>query len=262
MQSWLGMINWLHMCTRPDLATVFSLLASYMHCPSPGHLDAVKYVGRYILSTYDLGLHFSSRPNSSLESYLHFPLDYGSTIQSFCDSNWGPQDASHPSATNRRPVSIHESRSICGHLLFMGGCPILWKTHKEALISRSSCEAEIKATDECVKNVQMFRHVLEDLHLLDSSSPTPVYNDNRGAVDWSNTSSTKAMRHVNIRDNAVREARLFNEISVLHVPGACNPADLFTKEFKSDSTFRALRNLLLFYPSSLSSSVPCLDGGC
>jgi hypothetical protein len=143
VQSWLGMINWLQMCTRPDLATVFSLLASYMHCPSPGHLDAVKYVGHYILSTHDLGLHFSSRPNSSLESYLHFPLDSGSTIQSFCDSIWGPQDTSHPSAPNQRPVSIHESRSICGHLLFMGGCPILWKTHKEARISHSSCEAKI-----------------------------------------------------------------------------------------------------------------------
>jgi hypothetical protein len=107
----------------------------------------------------------------------------------------------------------------------------------------------------------MFRHVLEDLHLLVSSSPTLVYNDKHGAVDWSNTSSTKGMRHVNIRESAVREARLFNEISVLHVPGECNPADLFTKEFKSDSTFWALRNLLLFYPSSLSSSVPCLDGG-
>jgi hypothetical protein len=41
MQSWLGMINWLQMCTRPDLATVFSLLSSHMYCPSPGHINAV-----------------------------------------------------------------------------------------------------------------------------------------------------------------------------------------------------------------------------
>ncbi len=63
MQSWLGMINWLQMCTRPDLATIFSLLSSYMHCPSPGHLEAVKHVGKYILSNMDLGLHFSPQPN-------------------------------------------------------------------------------------------------------------------------------------------------------------------------------------------------------
>ncbi len=261
MQSWLGMINWLQMCTRPDLATIFSLLSSYMHCPSPGHLEAVKHVGKYILSTMDLGLQFTSKPNSSLESFIHFPLSDGDPLDpsttpsfnSFCDANWGPQDASKPSATNLREVSILESRSICGHIFFMGGCPILWKTHKEARISRSSCEAEVKATDECVKNVQMFRHVLTDLHLIDTTVPTNVYNDNRGSVDWSNSFSTKGMRHVNIRENAVREARMMNEVSIHHIPGAANPADLFTKEFKSDATFRALRNLTLFYPSSFKN---------
>ncbi len=51
----------------------------------------------------------------------------------------------------------------------------------------------------------MFCHILSDLHLLDISLPTPVYNDNRGAVDWSNSFSTKGMRHVDIRENAIRE---------------------------------------------------------
>jgi hypothetical protein len=108
MQSWLGMVNWLQMCTRPDLATIFSLLASYMHCPSPGHQEAVKYVGKYILSTMDLGLHFTSKPNPTLESYIHFPLSDDDTVcpskspnfSSFCDANWDPQDASKQSATN------------------------------------------------------------------------------------------------------------------------------------------------------------------
>jgi len=50
MQCWLGMINWLTMGTRPDLATNFSLLASHTNNPSPGHLDAVKHLGRYIKS--------------------------------------------------------------------------------------------------------------------------------------------------------------------------------------------------------------------
>jgi len=125
MQSWLGMMNWLQMCTRPDLATVFSLVATHMHKPSPGHIEAVKYVGKYISSTIDLGLQFSSSPNHCLESYIHFPIDPISnssspTVTSFCDANWGPQDASSPSSSNTRNVSINESRSICGHLIFMG----------------------------------------------------------------------------------------------------------------------------------------------
>jgi hypothetical protein len=41
-----------------------------------------------------------------------------------------------------------------------------------------------------------------------------------------------------------------NEIAILPIPDASNPADLFSKEFKSDSTFRHLQDLTLFYPSS------------
>jgi hypothetical protein len=46
LQSWMGMLNWLQQCTMLDLATIFLLLASYMHYPSPGHLEAAKYVGK------------------------------------------------------------------------------------------------------------------------------------------------------------------------------------------------------------------------
>jgi hypothetical protein len=229
-----------------------------MHCPSPGHLEVAKYVGHYILSTLDLGLLFSTRATSNLETFIHFPLPDTSNLStdflltSFCDTNWGPQDASHPSSHNVRPVSIHESKSICGHLFFYGDCPILWKTHKESWISRSSCEAEVKATDECVKNIQMFRNILTDLNLA-PNKPTPIYNDNRGAVEWSHSFSTKGMCHLNIRENAVREAQQLQEVSISHISGTCNPADIFTKEFKSDSIFRSLRDILL----SPLSSFPC-----
>mmetsp|Transcript_14142 Transcript_14142/g.20281 ORF Transcript_14142/g.20281 Transcript_14142/m.20281 type:complete len:147 (-) Transcript_14142:171-611(-) len=146
----------------------------------------------------------------------------------------------------------------------MGGAPVFWKCHKESRTSRSSTEAEVKATDECTKSVQMFRNILGDLDLINLSLATAIYNDNQGAVNWSNTSSTKGMRHVNIRENAVREAiHEFNEVSVSHIPGPQNPSDIFTKEFTSDAIFRTLRGLLLSYPSALIANIaPRLDGGC
>jgi hypothetical protein len=258
MQSWRGMVNWLHQCTHPDLATIFFLLASHMHCPSPGHLEAAKYIGCCIHSTLDLGLFFSTRATSVLETFIHFPLPDTSNlstspmITTFCNANWGPRDASHPSPHNNCFISVHKAKSICGHLFFYGSCPILWKTHKESRISRSSCEAEIKATNECVKNIQMFRNILSDLNL-GPSTPTPIYNDNHGAVEWSHSFSTKGMCHLNIRENAVWETQQLQEVSISHISGTCNPADIFTKEFKSDCTFRSLQDLLL-YPSS---SFPC-----
>ena len=111
----------------------------------------------------------------------------------------------------------------------------------------------------------MFRNILGDLNLINLSQATAIYNDNKGAVNWSNTTSTKGMRHVNIRENAVREAiHEFKEVSVSHIPGSCNPSDIFTKEFISDAIFRSLRGLLLFSPNHILSNfdVPRLDGGC
>ena len=107
----------------------------------------------------------------------------------------------------------------------------------------------------------MFHHVLVELGQLDINSPDAIYNANRGAVDWSNISSTKGIRHVNIRKNAVCEAQEFNEVSIQHIAGASNPSDLFSKEFKSVAIFRTLRGLLLSFPSSFSGdAVPRLDG--
>jgi hypothetical protein len=101
----------------------------------------------------------------------------------FCDANWGPQDASLPkSDLSLRPVSIHETKSICSHVLFMAGAPVKWFTHKVKCSSHSTCKAEIKATDECVKSVQQFRNLLAELGLLNSLGSTPIFNDNRGAV--------------------------------------------------------------------------------
>jgi hypothetical protein len=210
---------------------------------------------------------FSSRHNVSLESQEDDLVSGGTapSLMGFCDANWGPQDASIPTQPSQlRSVSLNETSSICGHLLMMGGSPVFWKCHKENRTSRSSCEAEVKATDKCAKSVQMFRHVLGELDLINLSQPTPIFNDNQGAVNWSNSSSMKGMPHVNIRENAVREAiHEYHEITVTHIPGPCNPSDIFTKEFKSDVVFRTLCGLLLFSPTQILSTfdAPRLDGG-
>jgi len=256
-RSYLGMLNWLSISTRPDLTTVHSLLASATESPSPAHLDALRHVGRYIKATSDYGISFSSRSNAALEAFIQFPLDDNNPTKpsptAFADSNWGPQDASTPTPQNHRQVSMDETRSICGHLVFLSNGPLVWKSHKEKRNSRSSCEAEVKATDECTKSVQWIRHVLSDLNLLDQD-PTPIYNDNMAAVMWSNSTSNKAMRHVNIRENAVREAiHKHKEVTVQHIGGKVNPSDLFTKEHKSDEIYRSIRDSFMSRRSS---------GGC
>jgi hypothetical protein len=149
----------------------------------------------------------------------------------------------------------------------MSSGPVFWKTHREIRNSRSSCEAEVKTTDEATKTIQGFRNILDELHLINLRKATTIYNDNQGAVDWCNACSTKGMRHYNIRENAVREAvNEFFEVKVCHIGGKQNPADIFTKEFKDAKTFLDLRSLLIVRSSGHhvlnNGDLSRMDGGC
>ncbi len=164
------------------------------------------------------------------------------TLLGFCDENWSHQDASLPNNNGPfRLVCTNETHIFCRHVRMMGVTPVDWKCHTESRTSHSYCKAEVKATDECSKSVQMFCHVLGEMGLIHLTQATAIYNDNNRAVDWSNSFSTKGMRHVNICKNDIHEAiRESNEITVSHIPEQSNPADISTKEFKPDVTFHTL----------------------
>ena len=124
----------------------------------------------------------------------------------------------------------------------------------EPRISGSSCEAEIKAVDEGTKTTQYVRFLEQELGIGDARIPTPVFNDNKGAVDWSQTGKvSKKLRHVNIREFRVRQSRKAREIDMGFIPGKQNPSDLLTKEHKSPEDYRSSRDVVV-------SRRP--DGGC
>lgn len=248
-----GMLQWLAQCSRPDIATAVNLLARFNSCPSDSHLRAARYVGRYLKATPHHGLLFSSKGNSPLDAFVHFPLD-PAIPTGFADANWGPQEASITKPGSTPPtITIDDTKSICGHIVFLFGGPLLWKSHRENRNSRAVQEAEIKAADECCKQVQHLRHVLNDLGLL-PPLPTLIYSDNQGCVKWCHSQSNKSLRWLDLRANAVREEVQLGEIKIDHISGSFNVADIFTKQFKSPSIFRGLRDSFMWSP--------CLKGGC
>lgn len=164
------MLTWLSTSTHPYITTVVSFLSSIQCKLTKAHIDAAKFVGRYLKSSISLGINdIHKKSTRLLESYTHIPFDEFEP-NAFVDANWGPQDTSLSTAKNQRMVSLQETKSVCGFIVFMHGPPVMRKAFKEARGSRSSCEAEIKATDDCVKAVQYLRNVLEYL-----GSPMTTY---------------------------------------------------------------------------------------
>jgi hypothetical protein len=174
-QSLVGSLNWLAVTTRPDIATVVSLLAQHQSEPSPGHLKAALHVAYYLASTKTLGIYFTSRRQSKLESFLHFPLD--SQILSMSDANWGPQDASASSKPTDLPLFVSRSMSAF-YIDFLG--PLHWLSKRQKVTAASSAEAEIYATDECVKFLLELVQLFDFLGVKDLFMPNTniIYNDN------------------------------------------------------------------------------------
>ena len=70
-----------------------------------------------------------------------------------------------------------------------------------------------------------------------SLEPIKVYNDNNTCVCWSKSTTTKGLRHMTIRENTIRESLSNNTVSIKHIEGKINIADVFTKELKDARTY-------------------------
>jgi hypothetical protein len=242
-QSIVGSLLWLSYSNCPDLCVTTSLSDQYNTQPSSGHYDAAPYVLKYILGTIDHGLWFIHKPNNTLVNSIGFVRPPNTT---FSDANWGPQNASIPTAS-QPPIHIdtNYNQALYGHITYRSGGPISWSVFRESRNSWTSCKADIKSADEATRVTQHICHVLSNLEMHEANTPTPVFNDNQGCIDWFKSTSVNNLRHFNIRENAVREAIRHREIDLKHHHGVRNPADLFKKEHKNKSHFTVLRECLV-----------------
>jgi hypothetical protein len=79
-------------------------------------------------------------------------------------------------------------------------------------------------------------------NLQDIVSPTLLFNDNDACVNWSYNMTSKAARHIELRENSVRKWVQSKLLSVKNVSGKLNPSDIFTKEMRDGTHFRRLRD--------------------
>ena len=107
--------------------------------------------------------------------------------------------------------------------------------------SLTSCKAEIRATNEISKMLIASSNLAGSIHddghdIPDTLEPSLAYNDNEACVCWSNM-TTKQIRHMEMRENSIREWVQDQSLQVLQVKGKINPADIFIKEMRDGTHF-------------------------
>jgi hypothetical protein len=243
------------MSTCPYLSAVHSFLLSYSNKPAAGHMKAALYALHYIHSTFDFGISFTSDLVAPMHLYIHHPpstdveayIDavpptptISPTIFAYSDACWGSQIGS--AMVEGTLLPLFKFRSMNGGIVFCNGGPIGWLGKRQERTSLSSCKAEIRAMSTTSKKVVDFRNLRRSISesgllLPDTTLPTVLYNDNDACVKRSYKLTSKAARHIKLRENSVREwvqdnqSRLFmllaRQIRLISSPKKCGMARIF-----------------------------------
>jgi hypothetical protein len=75
--------------------------------------------------------------------------------------------------------------------------PLHWLSKRQSVTAGSTAEAEIYATDKCVKFLLERVQLLDFLGVKETFMPATniIYNDNQACVNWSKRGTTKGLHH-------------------------------------------------------------------
>ena len=150
-RSLIGRLLYLNL-SRPDITFSVQQLSQFMSFPRKPHLQAAFHVLKYLKGTANYG--------------LFYPKDGGEDFVAYSDADWGSC-----------PFS---GRSLTGYCIFIGGCLVSWKTKKQRVTSKSSCEAELRSMSMTTAEVAWLTGLFEDI-LQPISLPVTLCCDNISA---------------------------------------------------------------------------------
>lgn len=188
-RSVIGELVFAMVIARAELSFVITKLSQFNKNPAKCHYQAAKHVFAFLNATKTDGLtYWREEPREDLPFVEHptpmsspqdaltpIPTDPTQLI-SLTDSDWGSDRATR--------------RSISGMLLIFAGAAILYKTKFQPTIALSSTEAEFVAGSATGKATLYIRSILHELGLT-QHEPTPIYQDNHGAIHMANAQAPK-----------------------------------------------------------------------
>lgn len=211
----VGSLLYLVSCTRPDIAHAVSV-ASRTSKPTHGHWNRLKRVLRYLSKTKDFGITFRWEKTPKLTGYSD--ADYANDVK-----------------------TRQSTTGLC--IMYCGG-PVAWRCQRQSIITLSTTEAEYVAGCELVKEILPIRELLIEIKQA-NEEPTLILIDNLSTVRITNNESgQQRTKHIDIRSKWLTEKSLEKKITVKHISGDKQIADILTKP-QHKSKFIQNRSLLL-----------------
>ena len=217
-QEMIGKLTYVARGTRPDIAFQVSNLAQYQQDPREIHLTAVKRVYRYLKGTLDYTLKFTKEEEGKLKGCS--------------DASW---------------CTTKDKKSITGYLIRIQKNIIGWRSKKQNMVTMSTCESELVAMAETVKEIKWTRNVLSELgEEKVIELPTTIEMDSAAGIDWLRKGDVSARtKHFERNLFYVREEVEKGNMAVEYINGKVIQADVLTKNLPIERLKEIVKSLRL-----------------
>jgi len=199
-QAIIGLLLYLMLGTRSDIAFAVIKLSQFSANPSKEHFEWAKYICHYLAGTQDYTMVFDGNTNEGLIAHS--------------DSDWA--------------ADINNRCSITGYFFKLARSSVSWLSRAQKTVALSSTEAEYMAISDCCWHAMWIINLFGEIGF--PVSLITICGNNQGSLFiGSNPVQEKRTKHIDIHYHYIRECIEDNKVSVVFVPGNDNPADMFTK---------------------------------
>jgi len=191
-----------------------------MQKPTKHDLEALKRALRYLKTTWDLGLFYTTKNSDEIQIVTNETFHSKEGID---DKIVGYSDASFAEETGRK------SRSA--YVYMINGCAVTWKTKKQSLTALSSTEFDTYALSEACKEAVWLREFCKELGVMtETEKPLKIFEDNQSCIAIvMNPISHARSKHFAVRSAFIRDLIENKTVEIIWCPTKDMIADLLTK---------------------------------
>jgi len=222
----LGLLMWLQVATRPDLAFSVNKLARFAHNPGKTHWNVLKHTLAYIKGTMDYGITYKG--GGSLEPIGYVDFNYAGCK----DTKWSTE----------------------GNIFMVAGGPISWECKRQDTVTLSMVETEFMAFSKATTQALWLLKYFDEIGL-PLPKPLKIFADNNGSISNSlNDKNHRCTKHINVRHRFIKEHTKSGDVIFQYTPTSKNIADILTKALPRD-TLRKFVHRMGLNPRVTNASV-------
>jgi hypothetical protein len=251
-QSLIGAMQWEVSIRRLDIATAVMSLSSFRAMPRRGHLERAKQIYGYLWKMKEARIRvLTNEPDYSdyQDPGYDWSLSVYGDVKEIIPTDIPEPKGKYVTLSHYFNANLYHDmvtgRSITAILHFLNQTPMDCYSKKQATVGTATFGSEFIAARTTINQIINLRMTLRYLSI-PIREKSYVFGDNKTVINASLTPHAKLhKRHNALSFHHVREAVASNYVTVFHLLGKYNPANILSKHWAYTSVWWTM-NALLF----------------